>query len=179
MTQNLAINLGHAKAGLTTLAADCLAAGGAVLATAAAGYADKGNGSYVWPLDVPAGTVAIRVYDVAGTLLVVAVNSGSPSLAGTPGAVTLDELKEYLRLVDDGSQDNLLASLLVAAQESIADECDQLTAEPAGWPTLAKLAVKMLVAGWYTLPEGYTDKTVIESPAIRRIINRYKAWCPS
>lgn len=178
MIQTLAINLGKAKTGLADLAAQILDAGDVVLAEYDSGYRDKGNGSYTWEIDVPAGSVAIRVYDSTGTLLVLALNSGSAAIADAPGAVTLDQLKAYLRLVDDGSQDELLTSLLASAQESIAAECDLLPPQPADWPSLAKLAVKMTVAGWYTLPEGYTDKAVIESPAIRRIINLYKNWVP-
>ena len=104
--------------------------------------------------------------------------TGTPPAAATP-ALTLAQIKEYLRLVDDGGQDNLLTDLLAAAQESIAMECDLLTGDPANWPALPKLAIKMTVAGLYANPESLRMQELFESPAIRRIINLFKSWVPA
>lgn len=105
-------------------------------------------------------------------------STGTPPTAATP-ALTLAQVKEYLRLVDDGGQDALLIDLLAAAQESIAMECDLLTGDPANWPALPKLAVKMTLAGLYANPESLRMQELFESPAIRRIINQFKSWIPA
>lgn len=179
MTQTLAINLGSTKAGLTTLAVDLLDAAGDILDTLTEGYVDQGGGSYTWTIDAAAEAVAARVYTGSTTLLVMAIQSAAAALNGTPGAVTLAQVKEFLRLVDDGGQDNLLTSLLIAAQEYIVDQCDLLEAEPEDWPELPKVAVKMLVAGWYSNPEAFSTQQVQESPAVRSIIRIHQSWVPA
>lgn len=177
-------------------------------------------------------------------------------------AVTLAEIKTYLRLIDAGENDDNLTAMLAAAIGYVQDECDltllatsqvldrdrfphhraslslpigpvlsvesisyenragevitlptdsyRLVAgkrfgkiRPMGqWPHLdchavddvitieyttgyasreaippiLSQAVKMIVAGWFQVPEAWTDRTITETPALTRILNLYRSW---
>lgn len=84
-------------------------------------------------------------------------------MADTPTVVSVDEMREYLR-IDGTANDTILAALLDAAGVYIAQATGATTATQATNP-LAKAATKMLVAEWYD-PQGIdataSDRAVAE-----------------
>jgi uncharacterized phage protein (predicted DNA packaging) len=126
--------------------------------------------------------VADTTYAVAGSLLIDATpylwnKSLSASDAPPSTAVTLDEMKAFLRLIGT-DHDVLLTSLILAGQEYIASECDTLSTDPTTWAEMPKLAVKMFVAGVFGNPESHSTQEVKESPAVRRMLKLLSSWVP-
>lgn len=85
-------------------------------------------------------------------------------MADTPTVVSVDEMREYLR-IDGTANDTILTALLDAAGVYIAQATGATTTTQAANP-LAKAATKMLVAEWYD-PQGIdataSDRAVAET----------------
>ena len=78
--------------------------------------------------------------------------------------VTLEEMKQYLRLEpSDTEEDNLINSFLLAAEEYIKNATGFQFADPKTIPELAKLIVKLLVSHWY---ENRTIETSLNANKI-------------
>lgn len=84
-------------------------------------------------------------------------------MADTPTVVSVEEMRDYLR-IDGTANDTILAALLDAATVYIT-RATGATAEQQATNPLAQAAVKMLVASWYD-PNGLdataSDRAVTE-----------------
>jgi len=91
MTQDVTLNLGSTKTGLT-LTAEALSAAGTVITTFSAGYVEIGGGSYFWRLTTPPGTAIVRFLAAGVVLTSATVDSiEAPGFSVVPSGIQLSK----------------------------------------------------------------------------------------
>ena len=85
--------------------------------------------------------------------------------------VTLQQVKDHLRIVDD-AEDAYLAHLIETARSVIENDCKRIFEDP---PAPVQHAALLLIGHWYAHREEVAPGTMIEIPvAARHLLSPYR-----
>lgn len=87
-------------------------------------------------------------------------------------AVTLQEAKDHLRILDD-AEDNHLTSLLEAAEGFVASYLEDDLPEPM--PAPVRAAVLLLMGDLYENRERQSDRALQENATFHLLLNPYRS----